>query len=155
MGSNPQKTMMPAPTEALPGREQPLPVAERLFWELPGVWSTSVGHAGGFTPNQTYQEVCTGKTGHTKAFWESHDPMQGMRQGAVAVRSRPKCCLLRNSSTPMIITSSIWRRIPTVTAESAGRASPVPTRPPPPQKRDPEEAQVPPGSAPGSGSGKG
>ena len=73
--------------------------AERLFWELPGVWSTSVGYAGGYTPNPSYQEVCTGDTGHTevvrvvfdpvkirysdllKAFWESHDPTQGMRQG--------------------------------------------------------------------------
>ncbi len=73
--------------------------AERLFWELPGVWSTSVGYAGGFTPNPSYPEVCTGDTGHTevvrvvfdpkkirysdllKAFWESHDPTQGMRQG--------------------------------------------------------------------------
>ena len=73
--------------------------AERLFWELPGVYSTAVGYAGGFTPNPTYEEVCTGLTGHTevvrviydpekidyedllKAFWESHDPTQGMRQG--------------------------------------------------------------------------
>jgi peptide-methionine (S)-S-oxide reductase len=73
--------------------------AERLFWELPGVYSTAVGYAGGFTPNPTYEEVCTGQTGHTevvrvyfdpekldyedllKAFWESHDPTQGMRQG--------------------------------------------------------------------------
>ena len=73
--------------------------AERLFWELPGVYSTAVGYAGGFTPNPTYQEVCSGDTGHTevvkviydpqkisyeqllKAFWESHDPTQGMRQG--------------------------------------------------------------------------
>jgi peptide-methionine (S)-S-oxide reductase len=73
--------------------------AERLFWELPGVWSTSVGYAGGFTPNPSYPEVCTGNTGHTevvqvvfdpkrssyaellKAFWENHDPTQGMRQG--------------------------------------------------------------------------
>jgi len=73
--------------------------AERLFWELPGVWSTSAGYAGGLTPNPTYQEVCTGQTGHTevvrvvfdpkrigysellKQFWESHDPTQGMRQG--------------------------------------------------------------------------
>ena len=121
---------MPTASEALPGRPQPLPIAEkhfvngnrlappfpaglelalfgmgcfwgaeRLFWEFPGVWSTSVGYAGGFTPNPTYPEVCTGATGHTevvrvvfdplrisygdllKAFWESHDPTQGMRQG--------------------------------------------------------------------------
>jgi peptide-methionine (S)-S-oxide reductase len=73
--------------------------AERLFWELPGVYSTAVGYAGGFTPNPTYREVCTGETGHAevvrviydptkihyqdllKVFWESHDPTQGMRQG--------------------------------------------------------------------------
>jgi len=73
--------------------------AERLFWELPGVYSTAAGYAGGFTRNPSYQEVCTGQTGHTevvrvvfdpqrigypellKAFWESHDPTQGMRQG--------------------------------------------------------------------------
>jgi peptide-methionine (S)-S-oxide reductase len=73
--------------------------AERLFWQLAGVYSTAVGYAGGFTPNPTYEEVCTGETGHTevvrviydpkrigyeellKVFWESHDPTQGMRQG--------------------------------------------------------------------------
>jgi peptide-methionine (S)-S-oxide reductase len=73
--------------------------AERLFWEMPGVYSTAAGYAGGFTPNPTYKEVCTGMTGHTevvrvvfdparigypellKLFWESHDPTQGMRQG--------------------------------------------------------------------------
>ena len=71
---------------------------ERLFWQLPGVYSTAVGYAGGSTANPTYQEVCTGLTGHTevvrviydpekidyedllKVFWESHDPTQGMRQ---------------------------------------------------------------------------
>ena len=70
--------------------------AERLFWQLPGVWSTSVGYAGGFTPNPTYAEVCTGDTAHTevvrvvfdpkrvsygellRAFWENHDLTQGM-----------------------------------------------------------------------------
>jgi peptide-methionine (S)-S-oxide reductase len=121
---------MPNPTEALPGRAQPLTVPEthyvngarivppfpdgtrtaifglgcfwgdeKDFWETPGVVSTAVGYAGGFTPNPTYEEVCTGRTGHAevvlvnydparvsydqllKVFWEAHDPTQGMRQG--------------------------------------------------------------------------
>jgi peptide-methionine (S)-S-oxide reductase len=73
--------------------------AERLFWAIPGVLTTAVGYAGGITPNPTYEEVCSGLTGHTevvlvvfdpdvvsreailKAFWEGHDPTQGMRQG--------------------------------------------------------------------------
>ncbi|XP_075294169.1 peptide methionine sulfoxide reductase MsrA 1-like isoform X4 [Opisthocomus hoazin] len=105
---------LPSPTEALPGRAQRVPVAagmqtaifgmgcfwgaERLFWETPGVFSTQVGYAGGFTPNPTYEEVRTGLTGHAevvrvifdaqklsyeellKVFWENHDPTQGMQQ---------------------------------------------------------------------------
>ena len=73
--------------------------AERKFWEAPGVYTTAVGYAGGYTPNATYKEVCSGMTGHTevvlvvfdptktsyeamlKIFWENHDPTQGMRQG--------------------------------------------------------------------------
>ena len=73
--------------------------AERLFWQLPGVYSTAVGYTGGFTPNPTYEEVCSGRTGHAevvrviydpkvisyeallRTFWEAHDPTQGMRQG--------------------------------------------------------------------------
>jgi peptide-methionine (S)-S-oxide reductase len=73
--------------------------AERKFWEAPGVYSTAVGYAGGYTPNATYREVCSGMTGHTevvlvlfdpkvtsydamlRTFWENHDPTQGMRQG--------------------------------------------------------------------------
>jgi peptide-methionine (S)-S-oxide reductase len=73
--------------------------AERIFWQAPGVYTTAVGYAGGFTANPTYEEVCSGRTGHTEAvlvvfdpqqtsydeilrlFWESHDPTQGMRQG--------------------------------------------------------------------------
>jgi peptide-methionine (S)-S-oxide reductase len=123
------KSTMPTPEQALPGRAEPLRVsdthfvngaalepkdsnlhhalfglgcfwgAERMFWTTPGVVSTSVGYAGGFTPNPTYQEVCTGGTGHTevvrvfydparvsyddllRVFWEGHDPTQAMRQG--------------------------------------------------------------------------
>jgi peptide-methionine (S)-S-oxide reductase len=73
--------------------------AERLFWQLPGVYTTAVGYAGGYTPNPTYEETCSGSTGHTEAvlvvwdpakvsldrilqtFWEGHDPTQGMSQG--------------------------------------------------------------------------
>ena len=73
--------------------------AERKFWQTPGVYSTAVGYAGGYTPNCTYEETCTGRTGHTevvlvvfdpqvvsfeallRVFWENHDPTQGMRQG--------------------------------------------------------------------------
>lgn len=124
-----RKPAMPAPGEALRGREGPIPTAdahfingrpltdipdhlekamfgmgcfwgvERMFWSLPGVWVTAVGYAGGQTPNATYQEVCSGGTGHNevvlvafdpaqisfdallKVFWEGHDPTQGMRQG--------------------------------------------------------------------------
>jgi peptide-methionine (S)-S-oxide reductase len=125
-----KKLELPSREEALPGRQQKMPVAkahyvnghpleppfpaglesvvvglgcfwgaERVFWQLPGVYTTAVGYAGGFTPNPTYEEVCSGRTGHTevvlvvydpkkigfdsilKTFWESHDPTQGMRQG--------------------------------------------------------------------------
>jgi peptide-methionine (S)-S-oxide reductase len=73
--------------------------AEKMFWQLPGVYSTVAGYAGGYTPNPTYEEVCSGRTGHAevvlvvydpavisfeqllKSFWEDHDPSQGMRQG--------------------------------------------------------------------------
>ena len=128
--TDPAKLRIPAPEEALPGRNRPVPVpdrhhvngaplvgpfaeglqtavvgmgcfwgAERMFWQTEGVVSTAVGYAGGSTPNPTYEEVCSGRTGHTEAvlivfdpavisyegvlkvFWEGHDPTQGMRQG--------------------------------------------------------------------------
>ncbi len=124
------KSEMVKASNALPGRDQPIPTAathhvfgtpltgdvpegheeamfgmgcfwgvERMFWKLPGVTSTMVGYAGGYTPNATYEEVCSGKTGHNEVvrviynptvisydqllqvFWEGHDPTQGMRQG--------------------------------------------------------------------------
>jgi peptide-methionine (S)-S-oxide reductase len=130
MGLFRDKTKMPTPESALPGREQLMPVpalhdvlgtplvgpfpagtetamfgmgcfwgAERVFWQLDGVVTTAVGYAGGYTPNPTYEEVCSGATGHNEvvlvvfdparigyeallqAFWEHHDPTQGMRQG--------------------------------------------------------------------------
>lgn len=125
-----KKTDLPGPGEALPGRSETIPTAERhavtgwplkppfgegletvvfamgcfwgaerLFWQTPGVRTTAVGYVGGETPNPTYEEVCTGRTGHTEGvlvvydpaevsferllgiFWEGHDPTQGMRQG--------------------------------------------------------------------------
>ena len=129
-GSRTDKTRMPEPGSALPGRDAAMPVreahhlngrsltppypegfetavfglgcfwgAERKFWQTPGVWVTAVGYAAGETPNPTYEEVCSGRTGHNEVvlvvfdpslvtyeqllavFWESHDPTQGMRQG--------------------------------------------------------------------------
>jgi peptide-methionine (S)-S-oxide reductase len=125
-----KKTTLPSADQALPGRDEKMPVAashfvngkpitppfpdslqqiifglgcfwgaERKFWQLEGVYTTAVGYAAGYTPNPTYQEVCTGNTGHNEVvlvvydpaiisferllqvFWESHDPTQGMRQG--------------------------------------------------------------------------
>src|SRR5438034_3398105 len=123
------KLKLPTAADALPGRAERMPIperhfvsdaplervpdgmqravfgmgcfwgAERKFWQAPGVYSTAVGYAGGLTPNPTYEEVCSGGTGHTetvlvaydpavlsyedllKIFWENHDPTQGMRQG--------------------------------------------------------------------------
>ena len=124
------KTTLPAPERALPGRDTPITTlgehavlgtpsggpypegvelvylgmgcfwgAERKLWQTPGVWTTAAGYSGGITPNPTYEESCTGRTGHAEVvlvaydpatisteellqvFWESHDPTQGMRQG--------------------------------------------------------------------------
>lgn len=124
------KVIMPSKEDALPGREEKMPVsdkhfvnghplqspfpdnvqqavfglgcfwsAERIFWELTGVYTTAAGYTAGFTPNPSYQEVCSGDTGHNEVvlvmfdparidyqtllttFWESHDPTQGMQQG--------------------------------------------------------------------------
>jgi peptide-methionine (S)-S-oxide reductase len=90
--------------------------AERLFWQAPGVYTTAVGYAGGYTPNPTYEEVCSGRTGHTEAvlvafdtaatsyremlklFWEGHDPTQGMRQGNDAGTQYRSAILWRGDS---------------------------------------------------------
>ncbi|MCU0685454.1 MAG: peptide-methionine (S)-S-oxide reductase MsrA [Polyangiaceae bacterium] len=127
--ADPKKLRIPSSSEALPGRDEKMPVppahfvrgtplegpfpgkelaifglgcfwgAERKFWQLPGVFTTAVGYAGGATPNPSYREVCSGMTGHNevvlvvfdpaktsyetllRTFWESHNPTQGMRQG--------------------------------------------------------------------------
>lgn len=128
LGTKP--TIVPSPEEALPGREEKMPVpdehhvlgtpleppfpegmeeavfgmgcfwgVEKIFWQASGVYTTAVGYAGGHTPNPTYRQVCTGRTGHAEVvrvifdpretsyeemlqlFWEGHDPTQGMRQG--------------------------------------------------------------------------
>ena len=129
LGIGAYKQRMPRAEDMLPGRSTPLPLhnvhfvngrplqdafdglqqvefglgcfwgAERAFWTLPGVYTTAVGYAGGGTPNATYEEVCSGQTGHNEVvrvvydparvsferllqvFWENHDPAQGMRQG--------------------------------------------------------------------------
>lgn len=94
---------------------------ERLFWQQPGVYSTSAGYSGGITPNPTYEEVCTGLTGHTEIvrvvfdpqtisyadlltlFWENHDPAQGMRQGVTLAPNTVRLStpsLIRNYSKP-------------------------------------------------------
>ena len=90
--------------------------AERVFWQLPGVFTTAVGYAGGYTPNPTYEEVCSGLTGHAevvlvvfdperigydellRAFWEAHDPTQGMRQGNDAGTQYRSVALWANES---------------------------------------------------------
>src|SRR5687767_7893908 len=95
--------------------------AERKFWEAPGVFTTAVGYAGGITPNPTYEEVCSGRTGHTEvvlvvfdpavvsldqlltAFWEGHDPTQGMRQGNdVGTQYRSAIYLTDESQRPAV-----------------------------------------------------
>jgi peptide-methionine (S)-S-oxide reductase len=98
--------------------------AERIFWQAEGVYTTAVGYAGGFTPNPTYEEVCSGRTGHTEAvlvafdpqatsyeqmmklFWEGHDPTQGMRQGNDVGSQYRSAILWRDESQRMLAETS-------------------------------------------------
>ena len=146
------KIRLPEPHEALPGRDQQMPVvnphlvlgtamtppfdesieviyfamgcfwgAERMMWRLPHVHTTAVGYMGGITRNPTYQEVCSGATGHTEAvlvafdakklaleallkcFWEGHDPTQGMRQGNdIGTQYRSAVYFTRDTQLPEI-----------------------------------------------------
>ncbi|GAA5095716.1 hypothetical protein GCM10023319_54720 [Nocardia iowensis] len=108
--------------------------AEQEFWQLDGVYTTAVGYVGGYTPNPTYEEVCSGQTGHTESvlivfdpavidypgvlrhFWENHDPTQGMRQGNDrGTQYRSASPIFRRSTTPRVITSSTWPRTPVAT----------------------------------------
>lgn len=150
-----KKTDMPSPEDALPGRLEPMSIAnqhwlngnpilppfpnhlrqvlfgmgcfwgaERKFWLQNGVFSTAVGYAGGYTPNPTYQELCSGLTGHAEVvlvvfnpemisfedllaiFWESHNPTQGMRQGNdVGSQYRSVICCYSDEDLQMAITS--------------------------------------------------
>lgn len=101
--------------------------AERRFWQLPGVYVTAVGYSGGYTPNPTYEEVCSGKTGHTetvlvvydpnqisltqllKVFWESHDPTQGMRQGNDVGTQYRSCIYVYNDEQEQAARESLER----------------------------------------------
>ena len=112
--------------------------AERKFWELDGVYSTAVGYAGGITKNPTYEEVCSGQTGHTEAvlvvydplevsfdellrvFWESHDPTQGMRQGNdIGTQYRSAVYATSAEQLDAARQSREAQRTPAVTAASA------------------------------------
>jgi peptide-methionine (S)-S-oxide reductase len=180
MFSKHRKTNLPTRDEALPGRDDPMPVpaqhfvngnplegpfapeleravfglgcfwgAERRFWETGGVFTTAAGYAGGITPNPTYEEVCSGLTGHTEVvlvvfdparmsyeqllavFWEAHDPTQGMRQGNDIGTQYPNSTVPATAGSrrrsrrslpftmPRITTSSTSPRTPGATAASA------------------------------------
>jgi len=117
--------------------------AERVFWQTEGIWLTSVGYAGGQTPNPTYEEVCSGQTGHTEIvevifdpsviplpallalFWETHDPTQGMRQGN-DVGTQYRSAIYTTSDTQTSIAKASLTAYQSA-LESAGRALPITT----------------------------
>ena len=112
--------------------------AERRFWQVPGVWTTAVGYQGGTTPNPTYQETCTGMTGHTEAvrvvydpskvsfadllkiFWETHDPTQGFRQGNDVGTQYRSALYYTNESQRLAAEESVAKYQRAVTAAGLG-----------------------------------
>jgi hypothetical protein len=107
---------------------------EEIFWQQPGVWTTAVGYAGGYTPYPTYEEVCSGGTGHTEAVRIVFDPTRTSLTAATA-RSPRRSPRPAPSTMPRVITSSTWRRTRTATGATATPASRSPLRPRPRQPR--------------------
>ena len=124
---------------------------EKMFWQQPGVWTTAVGYQGGYTPNPTYQEACSGRTGHAEAvrvvfdpskatyqqllkvFWENHDPTQGMRQGNDAGTQYRSAIFARDDAQRAAADASRAMYQQRLTAEGYGRITTEIVGPPAPE----------------------